>query len=1575
MAELRRDEALQRLGEIDDTVAAHEEQFEVIRGGYDRVVKSNSAMEKRIDDIDGRFQSVEGRIMSIEDTMKAILKNLEKRPMNSPIRDSFQHHIDSDTQVHPSSSEQHRRDRDLGYRQLDQGVDHRKGLFKKVEMPVFGGENPYGWITRAERYFRVTRYDPAARLELVSLSLEDDALSWFNYEVEHRPFYDWHEFKRRMLARFADSFEKTPGKRFFGIQQTGTIAEYVREFQELASQVHVEEEHKIDVFFNGLKKEMKEVIKMKEPKTLPDHIEAVIKMEDSEFCRLLAASKPQENKVVKQGVNTQFRTVQTSINQPWKNKQTTTEVGSKPGLQKQQDKPLGPLKLSDEEYEWKKKNGICFKCPEKWSRAHLCKNKQLQVMIVYQGLELELKDEEFQDASDQLQETTTEVIELSLHSFMGWSSPTTTKLEGRIGKTKVIVLIDSGATHNFISPTAVEKARLVSTNQEGLTIMVGTGIKVSGTGICKGVELQIQEVRITSDFVVLEPGCADIVLGVQWLRTLGKCEVDWEEQELSFLTDKGRVTLKGDPRLHQYSVQKSLSQEGLWMEQNPTFYITEMDTTSTVVHPLISSLLEEFNGVFHEPTELPPKRGFEHAIRLIEGTGPISVRPYRYPHAHMTAIEKMVGEMLSSGIIRQSRSPFASPVLLVKKKTGEWRFCIDYRAVNKATVPDKFPIPVIDQLLDELDGATIYSKLDLRSGYHQIRMVDEDIEKTAFRTHEGHYEFMVMPFGLTNAPATFQALMNDVFKPFLRKFVLVFFDDILVYSKSVEEHEIHLREVLSLLRKHSLFANKKKCLFGQSHVDYLGHIISAEGVATDPEKTKAMSTWPTPRNVKELRGFLGLTGYYRRFVHLYGGIARPLTDLLKFESFIWTQLQQAAFEALKKAMVSAPVLSLPNFHETFIIEADASGFGLGAVLMQKKNPIAYFSKGLSDKEQLKPIYERELMAVVLAVQKWKHYLMGKKFIVHTDQRSLKFLLEQRDVSMDYQKWLTKLLGYDFEIVYKKGSENKAADGLSRIVRESGVSRDMLLGAITVTSSLQMQEIFEEVDSDKELKKRVHAVTVGSEQKQGYSVIGGRLFYKNRLVLSRSSRFIPMILSEYHDGVMGGHSGVLKTIKRIQHLFHWSKLKDDVRKFVSECTVCQTHKYSTLSPAGLLQPIPLPTQIWSEISMDFIEGLPKSEGMDIILVVVDRFSKYSHFVSLKHPYTASTVAAVFVREIVRLHGYPTSIISDRDRVFLSKFWRECFRLAGTKLKFSTAYHPQSDGQTEVLNRCLESYLRCFTSDHPKQWHRFLSWAEYWYNTSYHTSIQTSPFKLVYGRDPPELLWFEHGSTNNFELEQMLKTRDRLLLDAKDNLIRAQAAMKNNADKHRRELEIAVGSQVFLKLRPYRQTSVAKRFCQKLAAKYYGPFLVLERIGSVAYRLQLPPESKIHPVFHVSQLKPVLGQGHSVSTLPVLSEESEGFILQPEHLVSSRYDEEGHLEVLVHWKGLPDHERSWLRVKDIKKEFPEFELEDKLNVTEGGNDKPWRRYVRRRLRNKREEVEVLENEIEAGDDVDLAVTNDG
>lgn len=592
---------------------------------------------------------------------------------------------------------------------------------------------------------------------------------------------------------------------------------------------------------------------------------------------------------------------------------------------------------------------------------------------------------------------------------------------------------------------------------------------------------------------------------------------------------------------------------------------------------------------------------------------------------------------------------------------------MDYRALNKVTIPDKYPIPVIDELLDELNGAAIFSKLDLKSGYHQIRMKEDDIHKTAFLTHEGHYEFCVLPFGLMNGPATFQALMNKVFKPYLRRFLLIFFDDILIYSSNIETHKEHLVVVLRTLKQHQLYANYKKCAFGQPEVAYLGHI--AKGVAVDNEKIKSMIDWPEPKNVKELRGFLGLTGYYRKFIKGYAKIALPLTDQLKKENFEWNSDATMDFQQLKRMMTSTPILALPNYELPFVVETDASGFGLGAVLSQQGHPIAFYSSTLGPRARMKSIYGKELMAIVLSVMKWRHYLLGKKFTIKTDQQSLHFLLEQREVGAEYQRWVSKLMGFTFEIQYQPGPSNLVADALFR-----KATVPIELGSMVSTHGAEWEAIQQQIQNDPYIIKLRQEIIQGGCSSKGFEVAQGIVKYKGRLVLPQGCVFIATILQEYHNSAVGGHAGELKTYQRVAREWFWSGMRKEISQYVQACKICQQYKTSTLKPAGLLQPLPVPTKVWDEISLDFIEGLPRSMGYDVILVAVDRFTKYAHFLGLTHPFNAQSVTAVFVKEIVQLHGFPSVIVSDRDKFFVSLFWREIFRLQGTQLNRSTTYHP-------------------------------------------------------------------------------------------------------------------------------------------------------------------------------------------------------------------------------------------------------------------------------------------------------------
>ncbi|GJS18308.1 putative mitochondrial protein [Tanacetum coccineum] len=863
---------------------------------------------------------------------------------------------------------------------------------------------------------------------------------------------------------------------------------------------------------------------------------------------------------------------------------------------------------------------------------------------------------------------------------------------------------------------------------------------------------------------------------------------------------------------------------------------------------------------------LPLNRSCDHKIPLLEGSQTVNVRPYRHPPTQKDAIEGMVQELLDTGVIRPSNSPFASPIVMVKKKDNTWRMCVDYRLLNKQTIKDKFPIPIIEELIDELHGSQVFTKLDLRSGYHQIRMCVDDVAKTAFKTHHGHYEFLVMPFGLTNAPSTFQALMNEVFQLFLRKFVLVFFDDILIYSKSLEEHVVHLRNVLEVMKTHQLYAKLSKCVFGTKQVEYLGHVISAEGVSTDPTKIKAMEEWPVPSNVKQLRGFLGLTGYYRRFIKAYASISRPLTLLLKKNSFQWNEESQVAFESLKKAMISAPVLALPDFDKEFTVETDASGIGIGAVLIQGGHPIAYLSKTLSAKHQLMSTYEKEFLAVILALERWRGYLLDRHFKIKTDHFSLKYLLEQRINTPTQMKWLPKLMGFDYEIIFKKGVENVSADALSRIHNEAQLLS--LFTSSPVTPEL-LKRIADTWEEDNELKAKVDKLKKGESVRNAYVWENHQLRRKGKLVVGNNAALRMELLTHFHSGPVGGHVGIKATMHKLCSLFYWRKMRREIKQFVRNCDVCQRSKPDLSAYPGLLQPLPIPNTVWSSISMDFVEGLPKSQGKNVIMVVVDRLSKYGHFIPLAHPFTAVQVAQAFLDNIYKLHGLPESIVSDRDKVFISTFWKELFKLLHVKLLMSTAYHPQTDGQTEVVNRGLECYLRF---------------------------LKTTPYEVLYGQTPPIHIPYVSGESRVDTVDRTLTAREEVIKALTFHLKRSQERMKTQADKHRSEREFAVGDWVYLKLQPHRQVSMRMGKFSKLSPKYYGPFQVQERVGAVAYKLILPAQSQIHNVFHVSRLKRKLGKVGNVA----------GFF------------------VLVQWANSGPEDATWESIEDIQRCFPEFNV---------------------------------------------------
>ncbi|GBG84623.1 hypothetical protein CBR_g38905 [Chara braunii] len=668
-------------------------------------------------------------------------------------------------------------------------------------------------------------------------------------------------------------------------------------------------------------------------------------------------------------------------------------------------------------------------------------------------------------------------------------------------------------------------------------------------------------------------------------------------------------------------------------------------------------------------------------------------------------LRRQLKELVEKGWIRPSVSPYGSPVLFVpKKKEGTLRMCIDYSGLNAITVKNREPLPRIDDLLDRVQGYRYFSKIDLKSGYHQIAIRPEDQHKTAFETKYGLYEFVVMPFGLCNAPGTFQHAMNRIFHDYLDKFVIVYLDDILIFSKTVEEHVAHLDKVLSLLRQHKFKINDEKCEFGCTGVFYLGHEISAEGLKPDDAKVASIRDWPRPQSGTEMRSFLGMTDYYRTFVKNYSIVAAPLTDLTRLDTpWEWTDECEAAFKHLKHVLMHYEALELPDPDKSFIVTTDASQYGISAVLEAKK--------------LAKSTYEKELYAVYKALTHWRHYLLGRFFILRTDHQTLRWMRTQPVLSDALKHWIEVIEQYDFDPQYLKGEYNKVADALLRRPDFSGALITEFDLTDDVTRSLV--DAYRKDQFMSEIIRRLEAKDKKTSAE--FELVNGLLFLEKvgnkRLCVPNRESLRSLFLGECHDAT--DHFGYKKTSANLLQRFWWPTIMRDAQLYVETCQVCQRDKPCTQAPLGLLKPLPIPERPGKSLSMDFMDTpITSKSGMCHIFVIVDRFSKYARLVAM--PETAKTeyVIRMFKENWVRDFGLPKSIVSDRDVRFTSELWKAAAAEQSTQLQMTSGNHPEANGQAEQLNHIVQHLLRHYIKPNQVDWDEKLALIASLYNNAVH-----------------------------------------------------------------------------------------------------------------------------------------------------------------------------------------------------------------------------------------------------------------
>ena len=1150
----------------------------------------------------------------------------------------------------------------------------------------------------------------------------------------------------------------------------------------------------------------------------------------------------------------------------------------------------------------------------------------------------------------------------------------------KVSNAKALCLLDTGAQgSHFISEAFCHRNGLKITPTAASSITMADNSVVSVLGTTQAhVHLQHYHAKLTFLVIPLSHQF-DIILGDEWLKT-HKAVIDMAHAKCT-LVHKGidivlqgqssnpstgvpspdppilsamqlkRVVRKGANHFSLVMVQEDLIPEPVSVIASLSLSVDDTSSQSVpspelVPQHALDALLVKYNDVFPpEQPGLPPYRPIPEVIPLEPGSKPTSRTMYRYSIREKEEMKKQLTSLLEKGLIEPSTSPFGAPVLFVDKPDGSKRMVCDYRAINKITLRNKWPLPRIDDLFDQLAGSAVYSTIDLISGYNQLLLdpKTQDAERSTFLTPMGAYKWKVLSFGLTNAPQVFSHVMNNIFRDEIGKFVLIYLDDILIFSKTPDEHLSHIEHVLAKLRANQLYASHKKCVFNQTHVKFLGHIVSGDGIRVDPRKTRIVHDWPVPKNQKDVRSFLGLANYFRRFIQGFSKMVAPLRKLTcSTVTWDWSPICQSSFEDVKHALTHAPVLTHPDFTKPFVVVTDASGDakggGLGAVLMQEGKVIAYESRALIPAEVNYSTSEQELLAVVHALKLWRCYLEGVKFTVITDHQPNVALPTQPFLDRRKARWSEILQDYDFTWEYRPGRVN-VADPLSRVERTAVQSPLPLSGELMIAAIGGLRtRTFRPPESAVRPTLTGSYLTFIEKLKEGYLVdkwftnpehttclqqLHGLYYKADRIMVPDMADVKDAIFEHLHAAPYAGHFGVNKTVQAISRRFFWPSLRRDVKSRIKICEACQRNKATNYKPSGKLMPMPIPNSKWESVGIDFVVHLPRTtSGYDAICVFVDRLTKMVHLCPTHNTCDAVDTAQLFVQHVFKLHGLPASFVTDRGTQFTSTFFAKLCSMLQIKQRLSSAFHPQTDGQTERVNRVMQDCLRHYISPSQDDWDVHLPLIEFAINSSKQESTKETPFFLNYGehpRTPLDLMLppadssYAHttapGVLKSVRLMQLALSNAKLCLEA------AQNRQKAYADKKRSDTPIKLHSDVLLSTQNLKLKSPGSK---KLLPKWIGPFNVIKVINNVAFKLALPTTmSKVHPVFHASLLKPYYPSGTCQPPPPIVDEEGD-VVYFVESIIDHRIRKSGRkniTEYLIKWKGYSHEHNTWEPVSNI------------------------------------------------------------